>query len=360
MTHFTRMLPLLFLLPALAGAHGLDFGRLGMQLQGDRLTLVATPAASALQAFDVDRDGRLSVQELQIQRAAIAAALDAMLQLRDQQGRAPELTFSDVLVPTFDKSRPPVAATHVKIIRKYRFAAPPSVLQLDTDLAARTRQALTVLFKADRHPLQSEVLAPDRHTLALALAAPGFVQTLRQWLPIGIGHILTGTDHLLFLFLLVWGAARLREAGLWLTAFTLGHSLTLALVWWRILLFPAWAEAAIAASIVVTGLLALYRHFRPVMAGASGWSGQMLLAGGFGLVHGMGFAGALAGTVLETAQRWPTLIGFNLGIECGQLLFVLLLWPLLQWLRRQQARLLAPGVLACATGLGCLWLIQRL
>lgn len=360
MTHFTRMLPLLFLLPALAGAHGLDFGRLGLQLQGQRLTLVATPPAVALREFDRDHDGRLSVRELQLQRAAIATALDAMLQLRDQQGRAPELTFSDVLVPTFDKSRPPVAATHVKIIRKYRFAAPPAALWLDTDLAARSGQALTVLFKADRHALQSRVLSPAQHTLALELSAPGFGRTLRQWLPIGIGHIITGADHLLFLLLLVWGATRLREAGLWLTAFTLGHSLTLALVWLRLLLFPAWAEAAIAASIVVTGLLALYRHYRPQARDGHGWQMQTLLGGGFGLVHGMGFAGALAGTVLETAQRWPALIGFNLGIECGQLLFLLLLWPLLQWLRRQQEGLLAPGVLAGATGLGCLWLIQRL
>jgi hypothetical protein len=354
---FFRLL-VLFLLPGIALAHGLDFGQLGLELRGERLTLVATPPVAALREFDTDGDARLAVAELQAQREAIAARLDEMLALRDEQGRAPELAFSDVIVPTLDKGAAPGPATHVRIIRKYRFATPPAGLLVATDLAAAGGRPLTVLMKADARPLQSTVLAADQHMLTFDFTPPTAWKTLRGWLPVGMEHILLGADHLLFLLLLLWGERRLANAALWLSAFTLGHSLTLGLVMLGIVAFPAWAEAAIAASIVAMGLARLYRQQRPAVAPGL-WT-ETVVAAGFGLLHGMGFAGAVAGSVLLTEQRWPTLAGFNLGIELGQLLVVLLFWPALQLLRRHGPAWLARGLLGGATGMGVGWLLQRL
>lgn len=342
-----------------ARAHGLDAGQVGMQLEGDRLTLVATPPARALAAFDSDGDGRLSIVELQQQRQTIAQALDQLLVIRDDRGASPALTLSDVIIPTADKEQIPLPATHIKIIRKYRFAQAPAGLRLETDLAARSGSALVVMFKADGQALQSAVLAPGQTSLRLGPEEAGAWQVFRHWLRIGVGHILAGADHLLFLGLLVWGARQWRQAVVWLTAFTLGHSLTLLLVLSGVLLFPAWAEAAIAASIVITGLHRLHGLRQPLPAFSDRSYGQALLVLLFGLVHGLGFAGAVADTALLTAQRWPTLAGFNLGIEAGQLLVALLLWPLLSRLRRAPAWL-SQALLASATGLGLFWLLVRL
>lgn len=349
------------LLAGTAAAHGLDMDRLGLQLMGERLVLVATPPVAALREFDRDRDGRLSAAELQAQRPAIARRLDALLQPRDGAGRVPALTFADVLVPGGGKDAPPAAADHVKVLRKYRFASPPAGLWLETGLATAGAQPLLVLFRADGQPLQTATLAPGTDGVALATAAPSEVQALAPWLATGAWHLLAGADHLLFLALLLWGARRLGEAGLCLTAFTLGHSLTLGLVLLQVVLVPAWAEAAIAASIVVTGARALAAARRPAAADRSGGLAVPLaLAAGFGLVHGLGFAGALAGSGLPPAQGWLPLAGFNLGLEAGQLLVAAALWPLLAWLRQTQHPWLATGLAGGATGLGLAWLLQRL
>lgn len=377
-----RLLPLLLLcLASLARAHGLEPGTLGLQLEGNRLLLVATPPVAALAEFDRDHDGRLSIAELQAQREAIARDLDTRLVVTDEDGRRPELTLADVILPSPDKTRAPAPATHAKILRRYRFAAAPRQVSLRTDLATRAGTPLVVMFKAGAAPLQSAVLATDaslafdvapgnggpadRGSVApggaarTAAAASAAATVLAQWWRIGVAHILAGSDHLLFLLLLAWGTTRGRDATLCLTAFTLGHSLTLLLVLSGVMLFPSWAEAAIAATIVVTGLERLHRlHYpRPPRARDSHW--QAWLAAGFGLVHGLGFAGAVRDTALASAQRWPTLLGFNLGIETGQLLVVLALWPLLRYLRRGPSWLAAP-MLAGATGFGLVWLAGRL
>lgn len=353
---------LLFLLTLaaapLAAAHGLGVDQLGLQLTGSRLMLVATPGVAALSEFDRDRDGRLSVRELQEQRAGIAAALDRLIDVRDGQGRAVELTLADVILPVPDKARAPLAATHVKVIRKYRFAAAPTTLELRSSLGARLPGPLVVLLKADAAPLQSALLSGRQQSVRFALGGRAGWRTFGQWLVEGMGHILGGTDHLAFLLLLVWGAGRAGTAAAWLTAFTLGHSLTLALVLLGVILFPGWAEAAIAASIVATGLVRLHgsREARPG-SGARGL--ETVLAAGFGLVHGLGFAGAVAGTALVSEQRWSTLAGFNLGIELGQLLVALAFWPLLARLRRAPAWV-GQSLLGGTTLMGLFWLLQRL
>ncbi|MCG3169820.1 MAG: hypothetical protein CALGDGBN_01349 [Pseudomonadales bacterium] len=140
-----------------------------------------------------------------------------------------------------------------------------------------------------------------------------------NYVKMGVGHILGGIDHLLFvlgLLLLVNGWKRL----LWtITAFTVGHSVTLALAALGFLDYPvALVEFAIAFSILVIAIEltreATDRHWlrrRPWLA-----------AGGFGLLHGMGFAGALREVGLPPHDIPLALLTFNVGIELGQLLFV--------------------------------------
>ncbi len=190
----------------------------------------------------------------------------------------------------------------------------------------------------------------------------------------GVHHILAGTDHLLFLIALllpaVWRrvaappgvparwepapalAPALREVAGVVTAFTLAHSLTLALSTLSLLSVPSrWVESLIALSIVFAAL----NNLRP-MVQRDLW----LLAFGFGLVHGIGFAGVLADVGLSGRALLPPLLAFNLGVEAGQLMIVAG-WLLLAWpLRRHAAygtvsRWGSWGVAAVAT----VWLAER-
>lgn len=150
------------------------------------------------------------------------------------------------------------------------------------------------------------------------------------WL--GIKHILGGWDHLLFVFglvLLVKG----RRNILWtLTAFTLGHSVTLALATLGLVhIPPAPVEALIALSIVALAVELLRdQKSHPTFFHRYPW----LMAGGFGLLHGLGFAGALAQVGLPEGEIPNALVSFNLGIESGQLLFVAVLFCF-GWLARR-------------------------
>lgn len=165
---------------------------------------------------------------------------------------------------------------------------------------------------------------------------------------LGIDHILTGLDHLLFVIGLLFLVGFKRQLIWTITAFTAAHSLTLGLsaMGWLALRSPP-VEAAIALSIVLVTAEALHRR----QTLARRW--PALVAFGFGLIHGLGFAGALKDIGLPEAHLPLALLTFNLGVEIGQLLTVLAAWVLWRVLdklpRLEQARtfaLYAIGALA--------------
>lgn len=156
---------------------------------------------------------------------------------------------------------------------------------------------------------------------------PRWHQAALRFVDLGFLHILDGADHLLFLFCLVIPFRRLRALVPIVTAFTVAHSITLIASAYNFapdyLWFPPLIEALIAASIVYMAL--------ENIAGAGSLQRRWMMAFGFGLVHGFGFSFALrqslqfAGTHLLTS-----LLSFNIGVELGQLLVLLLLIPMLQ------------------------------
>lgn len=154
-------------------------------------------------------------------------------------------------------------------------------------------------------------------TLPAASAPPS---VFASYLRLGVEHLLGGYDHLCFVIALVLLLRRPRALLLAVTAFTVGHSLTLSLaVLGLVRVNPGFTEFAIALSILVLALELL----RPAGAGpgpVQRW--PWALAGGFGLLHGLGFAGALADIGLPEGEIPLALLAFNLGIELGQLLVV--------------------------------------
>ena len=138
---------------------------------------------------------------------------------------------------------------------------------------------------------------------------------------LGIDHILTGLDHLLFVVALLFLVGFNRRLVWTITAFTVAHSLTLglsALGW--LALRPPPVEAVIALSIVLVAAEALHRR----QTLARRW--PALVAFVFGLIHGLGFAGAIKDIGLPEAHVLLALLSFNLGVEIGQLLMVFAAW----------------------------------
>ena len=182
-----------------------------------------------------------------------------------------------------------------------------------------------------------------------------------RYLVLGVEHILFGVDHLLFvlgLLLLVQGLWPLVKT---VTAFTVAHSITLgAAVLGYVPVASAPVEAAIALSIVLLAREIVMGHRGHVhLVHRRPWSVALV----FGLLHGLGFAGALGEIGLRTADIPPALLFFNLGVEAGQLAFIALLLALNHVLSRA-ARLVVPRlqpVLGYALGaLATLWLLDRL
>lgn len=150
-------------------------------------------------------------------------------------------------------------------------------------------------------------------------------QVVGEYMVLGVEHILLGIDHLLFVLALVLLVRYGRRLFWTITAFTVGHSITLSIVALGYLDYPVLlVEFAIAASIFVLAV-ELSRSTAPtVLSGHWLTSHSWLVAVGFGLLHGMGFAGALAEVGLPVGEIPLALLSFNVGIEVGQITFVLL------------------------------------
>jgi hydrogenase/urease accessory protein HupE len=171
---------------------------------------------------------------------------------------------------------------------------------------------------------------------------------------LGLDHILSGWDHLLFLAALILRGGSLLSLLRIVTAFTVAHSITLALAALGVVVVPgAVVEPAIAASIVWVALENLRARDAP--------SRRWLVSFGFGLVHGLGFASALQELSLPPGRLAWALVGFNLGVEAGQGVVLLAAFPVLLWLRRASWEPVAVRAASVAVSLaGMFWLVQRL
>jgi hydrogenase/urease accessory protein HupE len=228
-------------------------------------------------------------------------------------------------------------------------------------LDTQNSDALLRLELRDGRRVQA-VLRADRPALTVPARAT-VRDVMTSYGALGVEHILGGIDHLLFVLGLVL-LARGRRAILWtITAFTLGHSVTLALATLGVVHAPTQLiEALIAASIVLVGL-ELTRGRGLVDDAASALALLLrrpwLVAFAFGLLHGFGFAGALAQIGLPRGEIPLALLSFNLGIELGQIAFAAAILVLVAVL---PLRWHAASRLAAAYGigaLGMLWLYER-
>lgn len=213
------------------------------------------------------------------------------------------------------------------------------------------------LQEMDR-PATGDAFSSDfTETETIDFERPAF-ETFALYIKIGVQHILPGgLDHILFVLAMFFSTRRLRPLLIQVSAFTVAHTITLGLVAAGVFAPPASiVEPLIAATIAFVAIENLF--FKDMTR----W--RPLVVFGFGLIHGMGFAGFFGSLGLPEGQFWSALIGFNIGVEIGQLsviaLAALILWPLR---RRISDGLYRTAVVWPASGviglIGAYWAVER-
>ncbi|MDW4500330.1 HupE/UreJ family protein [Sulfitobacter sp. D35] len=233
------------------------------------------------------------------------------------------------------------------------------------EISGLERTNTDTLVRYELEPGQSQVRRLTASETGFAIPeAAGKLQIIGSYTGLGMTHILEGVDHLLFVFALLL-LIRSGRALFWaVTAFTVAHSITLGLASFEVLRVPGPpVEAVIALSIVFLAYeLSLPEGRRDPLTTRLPW----LVSFGFGLIHGLGFAGALREIGLPQGDIPLALFAFNLGVELGQILFILVMLAIgyaVRWVyptvRAQAARLTR----VASYGIGSLaafWVIDRI
>ena len=316
------------------------------------LTALLIPAASA----DEVRPGYLQLQEITPEHFSVLWKVPA------RGGRKLGL---DVLLPeNCTRKEPPEAViTNGAWLQRWIVACRGGLGGRKLAIDGLERGTTDVLLQLEYHDGSS-------HSAQLTPARPGdripekasWLQVAATYTLLGVEHILEGFDHLLFVLALLLIVRDWRVLLATITAFTLAHSLTLAVATLGVVRVPQQpVEAVIALSILF--LASEWMHNRQGRPGAAArW--PWLVAFTFGLLHGFGFAGALAEVGLPQHAVPLALVFFNLGVEVGQLLFiaaVLALAWLLHRLHRPQLVLRLETLVIYAIGaLSSFWLFERI
>jgi hypothetical protein len=341
----------------------------------------AHPTALTHAQIIVTREGRIDVIFTTI-GDALATKLEALAGVRGETGRSPDAIDRRILerratmaaqltvrsdgrpVPLELTGIEPVADETGKIAVRLRGQLPPDASRLawSTTLVSGTyplsirRDGTAAPTADDAFEWLTGTQVSRGYDLA-SLAGESRTRRFVRSVAVGFAHIVPkGVDHILFVLGLFLLAARTRTVLLQVTAFTVAHSITLALSLYGVFTLPgSVVEPLIALSIV-------YVAFENVFTSTlTPW--RLALVFAFGLLHGLGFAEALTTLDLPRAQFLSTLVAFNLGVEAGQLTVILLAALALLALRIPAAdyrRLVVrPASLAIALA-GMYWVVERL
>jgi hydrogenase/urease accessory protein HupE len=333
-----------------ASAHLMPAGQGALRLDADSVYAVVSIPVATFTGFDDDGDGRMSLAEMNRHRNELLAQSARVLDFRDA-GTPGTLVFQDLLIPHLHDPGAPPSTAEVIAMQRWRWSGPLTALSLRVDAAGRG--GAPIALRASDGTRSEAVLLTAQHPRHV------FFETgwaaFATFVSLGAGHILLGADHLLFLLTVLVVGAGWRYWLTVVTTFTLAHSITLtlaALGWLRVA--PAVAEPVIAASIV---LMAVFN----LRGGGMHLRRRAALVFVCGLVHGLGFAGALE-EIGGAGLDWVRLAGFNVGVELGQVAFVGAALGVLALLRRvpllARGARLARGVSIIAALLGVALLVQ--
>ncbi|HEY1536115.1 MAG TPA: HupE/UreJ family protein [Polyangiaceae bacterium] len=329
-----------------SGEYRLD----GKVLYGD-IGMAGRELARWLPALDTNHDDAIDADELSAGQATVAQALANGLTVQ-----------ADAQVCPGSLDRAWVLEGEGGVVFQVRYTCPELPVRLTLampmlDALSAGHRHLARVFRAGK--AQVKVLdrahaSWDLDGANVSSSGSGTAGSLFwSMLKLGVEHILTGADHLVFLLGLILVGGSFRSLLGVVSAFTLAHSITLALAALSIFApSPLFVEPAIALSIAYVGLENLF-----VKDASKRWR----ITFPFGLIHGFGFAGALREIALPRAQLPVALVSFNLGVELGQLAVLALALPLVlkarraPWFGQRGVKLLS---LAIAVGGGVLFIVR--
>ena len=355
MTRIVRLacaVVLLVLGANIAGAHTIRTGYVALETDGDSLRAAVTLDIADLTPvlkLDTNGDGETEAAEISAAlprvKAYVARHLDVV-----NDGKPVALSSRAV---DFSVD----AGGHVLL--RSQFAAPRPhdlskisvALPLFEDFGADYKVLARITIDEESH---EDVLTGSamRASVAGVETESGVTRGPLSFLKLGIEHIFIGIDHILFLLALIVIGGRFKQLVKIVTAFTLAHSVTLALAALQIVTPPTrLIESLIALTIVYVASENLW-----VTKADYRW----VITGAFGLVHGFGFANVLRELGLPKKGFIASLVTFNLGVEIGQIVIVSLMWPLVWALSRSKHRRAIVSLLSSAIALvGLGWFLQR-
>lgn len=309
--------------PGRAAAHPLNNGYSQVTILSDHIEYELFIPENSLLRWDQNGDKKLAIGELEAQRTMIEEMLRKNVRLEQKLQPLPmELTALRI------EEKETIAG--VSFTLRYTTDAPVERFTLYYDLLFDEADPLHLNFVLflEGDDVDQTVLDSSHRSyqyVSLHPATPASVLSKYMWL--GMLHIWTGYDHLLFLLSLLLVATRVKDMLKIVTAFTVAHSLTLALAATGVIrISPVWVETAIALSIAYVAIENMAARRSEL---------RWLLTFAFGLIHGLGFAGALEEIGLPRAYFVSSLLVFNVGVELGQLLVVAAILPFLLRLQRR-------------------------
>ena len=341
-------------------AHDVGLSSATVQLRTNRLEALLTFAVRETEEIvplDLNQDGAVSPDEFALGRESLATALATNCEVRLDNTPMPlqqvrcQLDTSNNVDLQFSCELPKFKELQLDF----------SVILL---LAPGHRMFFTLLTPAG-DTIAERLLSQNSPTVNIQLdnepetnapaKPPAAPPTFVEFVKLGVEHILTGYDHLLFLFALLVVTRNFLAAFKVITCFTLAHSITLAVATFDLLQISSGiVEPLIAATIVYVGAENIWKRGDP--------HGRWLLTFAFGLIHGFGFASVLRelGVGARGGVAMP-LFSFNLGVELGQIVVAAIALPII-WQLRKQEWFLRRGVPACSVVvavLGAFWVAQR-
>jgi len=331
-------------------AHPVPFSYVDIQLQPSGLDV-----SLVVHIFDVAHDLNVTPPERLLEADVVserAAAIRALL--------APRLQLdADGRRLTADWSGPEILRERQSLRLRVHYPAPSAAgaVALNTVMFPYDPQHQTFVNVYEGDTLTSQMILDGQHAHLEYFAGTrqGVFAVVKKFIPAGIHHILIGPDHILFLVGLLLLGGTIRQLAFVVTGFTIAHSITLSLAALNIVTPPArLIEPAIALSIVYVGA--------DNILAKGGRDVRVWIAFTFGFIHGFGFANVLREMDLPTRALGWSLFAFNVGVEIGQLLVVVLVASAFQALRSRSqwaGRHLAFAGSVVVILAGAFWFVQR-
>ena len=334
-----------------SSAHWADLAVADIQVKAQDVEINLTIPTGLLEQFDDDKSKQLSEAEVTKHQPELQKFLAEKIRLKVGDKKPDESQVKIGAVTNLPNNLNITPGTHSSLLLTYRWPQPVDQLQINYDLfipGVNTARCLVQVRQGGK--TDNLVLTPSNNNVALIDVPLG--QKIISFIGLGIEHIWTGYDHILFLISLLMLGGKLGYLLKVVTAFSLSHTFTLTLAALNIVSFPSrWVEILIALSIAYIAAENIWRK-----EAKARWQ----LAFGFGLIHGLGFSSALQELELPRNNLLTSLASFSVGIEIGQFAIVLGVYAAL-WLLRKSAwdlkvrQIISAGVIV----MSLIWFYER-